>query len=190
MPSSRRTARQTDLLERLVALLTAEGFASFTLDELTERLRCSKTTLYQLADSRQELVREAVKHYFREATSSVEKQVAIVSEPSDRVVVYLNAVAEELKPLSRQFLDDMAAFEPAREVYEANTRIAAGRLRQLITEGVAAGAFRDVHAAFVGEVVAATMLEIQRGEVSTRTGLTDSEAYAELASLIVHAVSP
>ncbi|MFE9611896.1 TetR/AcrR family transcriptional regulator [Streptomyces sp. NPDC006012] len=190
MPSSRRTARQTDVLERLVALLTAEGFASFTLDELTERLHCSKTTLYQLAGSRPELVREAVKHYFRKATEVIEKRVADASEPSDRVIVYLNAVAEQLKPLSRQFFDDMAHFEPAREVYEANTRIAAGRIRKLITEGVAAGAFRDVHAAFVGEVVAATMQEIQRGEISTRTGLSDSEAYAELASLIVHAVSP
>ncbi|MFE2046744.1 TetR/AcrR family transcriptional regulator [Streptomyces sp. NPDC059477] len=190
MPSPRRTARQRDLLERLVALLAAEGFASFTLDELTERLRCSKTTLYQLAGSKQELVREAVKHYFREATQAIEQQVADASAPSERVVVYLNAVAEQLKPLSRRFLDDMAAFEPAREVYEANTRIAAGRIRQLVTEGVAAGAFRDVHAAFVGEVVAATMQEIQRGEIATRTGLTDSEAYAELASLIVHALSP
>jgi AcrR family transcriptional regulator len=189
MPSTRRTARQTDLLERLVALLAAEGFASFTLDELTERLRCSKTTLYQLAGSKQELVREAVKHYFRSAAEVIEKQVTDTSAPAERVVVYLNAVAEQLRPLSRRFLDDMAGFEPAREVYEANTRLAAGRIRQLIADGVAAGAFRDVHAAFVGEVVAATMQEIQRGEVSARTGLTDAEAYAELASLIVHAVS-
>lgn len=191
MPSSRRrTARQSDLLERLVALLAAEGFARFTLDELTERLHCSKTTLYQLAGSKQELVREAVKHYFREAAGAVEKQVANTSTPADRVVVYLNAVAEQLRPLSRQFLDDMAHFAPAREVYESNTRVAAGRIRELIADGVAAGAFRDVHAAFVGEVVAATMQEIQRGEVTARTGLTDAEAYAELASLIVHAVSP
>ena len=41
----------------------------------------------------------------------------------------------------------------------------------------------------VGEVVAATMQEIQRGEVTARTGLSDADAYAELASLIVHAVS-
>ncbi|MEU6082373.1 TetR/AcrR family transcriptional regulator [Streptomyces sp. NPDC047108] len=189
MPPGRRTARQTDLLERLVALLAAEGFASFTLDDLAERLRCSKTTLYQLAGSKQSLVQEAVKHYFRTAAEAVEKRVADTSEPSERVVTYLNAVAERLRPLSRQFLDDMAAFEPAREVYEANTRLAAERVRQLITEGVAVGAFRDVHAAFVGEVVAATMQEIQRGEVAARTGLSDSAAYAELASLIVHAVS-
>ncbi|MYQ32222.1 TetR/AcrR family transcriptional regulator [Streptomyces sp. SID4956] len=189
MPSARRTARQNDLLERLVALLTAEGFASLTLDDLAERLRCSKTTLYQLAGSKQDLVGEAVKHYFRSAAEVVEKRVAETAAPADRVQVYLNAVAEQLRPLSRRFLDDMALFRPAREVYEANTRHAADRVRQLITEGVAAGAFRDVHAAFVGEVAAATMQQIQRGEVAARTGLSDSEAYAELASLIVHAVS-
>lgn len=65
MPSPRRTARQADLLERLVALLTAQGFSDLTLDDLAERLRCSKTTLYQLARSKQGLVVEAVKHYFR-----------------------------------------------------------------------------------------------------------------------------
>ncbi|HSA52493.1 MAG TPA: TetR/AcrR family transcriptional regulator [Yinghuangia sp.] len=189
MPSSRRTARQTDVLKRLVALFAAEGFASFTLDELTERLSCSKTTLYQLAGSKQELVREAVKHYFREAAAAVEKRVADTSAPADRVVAYLDAVAEQLRPLSRQFLDDMAHFEPAREVYKANTYFAADRIRQLIAEGVDAGAFREVHAAFVSEVAAATMQEIQRGEIAKRTGLTDAEAYAELASLIVHAVS-
>ncbi|WP_128378067.1 TetR/AcrR family transcriptional regulator [Streptomyces cavernae] len=189
MPSTRRTARQADLLERLVALLAAEGFSAFTLDDLAERLRCSKTTLYQLAGSKQDLVREAVKHYFRGATEAVEKRVAETVDPADRVRVYLNTVAEQLRPLSRTFLDDMADFPPARDVYESNTRLAADRVRQLIAEGVRAGAFREVHAAFVGEVAAATMRQIRLGEVAARTGLSDSEAYAQLASLIVHAVS-
>jgi AcrR family transcriptional regulator len=190
MPSSRRrTARQTDLMERLVTLLLAEGFSAFTLDDLVERLRCSKTTLYQLAGSKQDLVVEAVKHYFRGATEAVEKQVAETVAPADRVRVYLSVVAEQLRPLSRQFLDDMADFPPARQVYEANTQLAADRVRQLIAEGVSAGAFREVHAAFVGEVAAATMRQIQQGELGARTGLSDSEAYAQLASLIVHAVS-
>ena len=68
----RRTARQVDLLERLVALMVAEGFAQFTLDDLAERLHCSKTTLYALASSKQELVVEVVKHYFRAAVEAVE----------------------------------------------------------------------------------------------------------------------
>jgi len=188
MPSARRTARQADLLERLVALVTAEGFADLTLDDLAERLRCSKTTLYQLARSKQGLVVEAVKHYFRGATEAVEKRVVQTADPADRVRVYLTAVAEQLRPLSRRFLDDVADFPPAREVYEANTRWASERVRQLIADGVRHGAFRDVHAGFVGEVVAATMGRIQQGELKARTGLTDAEAYEQLASLIVHAV--
>lgn len=189
MPSPRRTARQSDLLQRLVTLLTAEGFAGLTLDDLAERLHCSKTTLYQLARSKQGLVVEAVKHYFRGATEAVEKRVAETADPAERVRSYLTAVAEQLRPLSRRFLDDVALFPPAREVYEANTRMAAERVRQLIAEGVSGGAFREVHAAFVGEVAAATMRQIQQGELGSRTGLSDAEAYEQLASLIVHAVA-
>ena len=189
MSRRRRTARQLDLLDRLVVLMAEEGFSQFTLDDLAERLRCSKTTLYALASSKQELVVEVVKQYFRSAVSSVETRVADESDPSARVVAYLEAVADYLKPLSRRFMDDMLEFTPAAQVYKQNTAAAAERIRQLIAEGIDAGAFRDVHAAFMAEMVAATMFEIQRGEVFERLDLTDSEAYAELASLVIHALS-
>jgi AcrR family transcriptional regulator len=184
-PGRRRTARQVDLLDRLVDLMAAEGFVGFTLDDLAERLRCSKTTLYQLADSKAELVVEVVKQYFRAAVEAVESQVAAAADPRARVDVYLRAVADHLQPLSRDFMADLQAFEPAGSVYRRNTAAAADRIRTLIAEGIDAGAFRPVHAAFMGEMVAATMFEIQRGRVGARLGMTDSQAYAELASTVV-----
>lgn len=186
----RRTARQVDLLDRLVALFAAEGFAEFTLDDLAARLRCSKTSLYTLAGSKQELVTEAVKQYFRESVPNVEAAVeAAGDQPGQRVAAYLTAVGEYLEPLSREFVADMAAFAPAAEVYRRNTAAAADRIRELIAEGIKAGAFREVHAAFAAEMVAATMFEIQRGEMFSRLELSDAEAYAELASLIVYALT-
>ncbi len=184
-----RTARQVDLLNRLVDLMASEGFSKFTLDDLADRMRCSKTTLYQLASSKQELVVEVVKQYFRVAVEAVESRVAEVSDPPARVVAYLAAVGEYLQPLSRAFMEDMSRFEPAAAVYRQNTAAAADRIRTLIAEGIDSGAFRKVHAAFMGEMVAATMFEIQRGEVFERLDLTDSEAYAELASLVINALS-
>lgn len=189
-PVRRRTPRQVALLDRLVALLTAEGFADFTLDDIARRLSCSKTTLYALASSKQELVVEAVKQYFRAAESGVEASVDAVAGPAARVTAYLTAVAEQLAPLSRVFMDDLAGFAPAADVYRRNTAAAADRIRALIADGIEAGAFRQVHAAFVGEMVAATMFEIQRGEMFARLELTDAEAYAELASLVLHALAP
>ncbi|HSE71344.1 MAG TPA: TetR/AcrR family transcriptional regulator, partial [Nocardioidaceae bacterium] len=184
-----RTARQVDLLDRLVELMAAEGFSQFTLDDLAERLRCSKTTLYALAPTKQQLVVEVVKQYFRSAVVTVEARVAAVKEPPARVVAYLDAVAEYLQPLSRSFMDDLSAFAPAAEVYRQNTAAAAERIRGLIAEGVDTGAFRPVHAAFVAEIVAVAMFEIQRGEMFARLEMSDAEAYAELASLVVHALS-
>ena len=63
MARAQRTRRQLDLLDRLVALMAAEGFAGFTLDEIALRMHCSKTTLYALADTKQDLVVEVVKQY-------------------------------------------------------------------------------------------------------------------------------
>lgn len=189
-PTRRRTARQVDLLNRLVVLFADEGFASFTLDDLAERMRCSKTTLYALAGSKQELVVEVVKQYFRRSVPTVEAAVESADGPRARVVAYLTAVGDYLRPLSRDFMHDLANFEPAAAVYRRNTAAAADRIRELIAEGIATGAFRDVHAAFVAEMVAATMFEIQRGEMFSRLEMTDAEAYAELASLVVHALAP
>ncbi|WP_218893210.1 TetR/AcrR family transcriptional regulator [Streptomyces sp. 1331.2] len=184
--TGRGAARRWELFEELVTLLIGEGFARFTLDDLAARLRCSKRTLYGLAGSKEQLVRAVVVHFFRRATGHVEAALAAESDPVDRLAAYLRAVAAELAPVSPQFFDDVAAFEPAAEVYERNTRAAAARVQQLIAEGVAAGAFRDVQVAFAAEVITSVMVRIQQRQVAAATGLADAEAYGHLAELLLH----
>jgi len=187
--TGRGAARRFELFEDLVALLISEGFAGFTLDDLAARLRCSKRTLYGLAGSKEQLVRAAVVHFFRQATTRVESAVAEESGPARRLTVYLRSVSAELAPVSPRFFDDVAAFEPAAEVYERNTRAAAGRVQQLIDEGVAGGDFRDVHVAFAAEVITSVMVRIQQRQVAASTGLADAEAYEQLAQLLLHGLT-
>ncbi|MCT4352237.1 TetR/AcrR family transcriptional regulator [Streptomyces sp. Je 1-79] len=184
--SGRGAARRSALFEELVALLVGEGFAQLTLDDLAARLRCSKRTLYGLADSKEQLVRAAVVHFFRRATTRVEAVLAAEQDPAERLAAYLRAVAAELAPVSPQFFDDVAAFEPAAEVYERNTRAAAGRVQQLIEEGVRAGVFREVHVTFAADVITSVMVRIQQRQVAAATGLADAEAYGQLAELLLN----
>jgi AcrR family transcriptional regulator len=181
--------RREQLFDELVVLLLAEGFAKLTLDDVAARLHCSKRTLYALADSKEDLVERAVRHFFREATERVEYAVAAAGGPADRVGAYLRAVAAELAPASAAFFDDLAGFPPAAAVYERNTRSAAERVRQLVDEGMAAGAFRPVHAAFVADVVTGVMVRIQQRRLAESTGLSDAEAYANLAELLLHGLA-
>lgn len=175
------TARQEELADQLVTLLLGEGFAHLTLDDIAARLRCSKRTLYALAGSKEQLVKQAVVHFFRRATARVEAAV----DGGHDVGAYLGAVAAELAPASKAFFDDVAAFPPAAEVYERNTRAAAKRVQQLVAAGVAAGEFRTVDTRFVADVVTALMVRIQQRQVAASTGLDDADAYERLADLLL-----
>jgi AcrR family transcriptional regulator len=184
----RLTSRQAHLRNALVDLILSQGFSHLTMDQFAAQLNCSKRSLYALASSKEQLAVLAVRHFFKRATDQVEAAIAHTRTPAKRVTRYLEAVAEALRPASRAFRDDITNFRPATEIYEQNTITAAQRVRELIDEGTRAGAFRRVPAAFVGEVVTATMRRITSGEIAAATGLSDADAYSELAKLLVAAI--
>lgn len=183
------TRRQAELLDQLEALFLAHGFTGFTLDDLALRLRCSKSTLYALAGSKEQLAVRVVKHFFRKATEAVEARTVTVQDPALRVTAYLTAVAGALAPAGPAFHHDLDSFAPGREIYERNTALAADRVRQLIGEGVAQGRFRDVHPALVADTVTTLMFRIGRGDTARATGLDDATAYRELAALLLHGIT-
>ncbi|MCY7395579.1 MAG: TetR/AcrR family transcriptional regulator [Nocardioides sp.] len=177
--------RRDELVDHLVELFLAEGFRGFGVGDLAARLRCSRTTLYAVAPSKEQIVLAAVRAYFRRAAERIEARVAAETDPGARLHVYLTAVADELAPASAAFHRDLAAYPPAAEVYEDNTVLAARRVQDLVTAGVQAGAMRAVDAAFVGAAVARVMTGIQTGTIGAATGLDDAASYARLADLVM-----
>lgn len=67
---------------RVQDLVLAEGFARLTVDDLAARLQCSKSTLYAVSSSKGYLVTKALRHFFRDATSRIEAQVAEMADPA------------------------------------------------------------------------------------------------------------
>ncbi|MCX2712979.1 TetR/AcrR family transcriptional regulator [Mycolicibacterium sp. J2] len=181
------TRRQTALFDDLLSLFLAEGFSHLTLDEIAARLRCSKSTLYSLAASKDELVRRVTVHFFKRATVAVEARLD--QADTDRVAAYLTAVGDELSVAAEAFMTDLNGFAPAREVYQANTEAAARRVRELIEEGVHDGTYRAVHASFAADLIATMMVRIQQRDVRAATGLSDAAAYGELAALLTYGLT-
>jgi AcrR family transcriptional regulator len=181
--------RQEELADQLVTLFLAEGFRHLTLSDIAARLRCSKSTLYALGQTKEQLTVNVVRRFFRGATARVEAATSAESgAEGERIVAYLRAIGDALRPASATFMADLAAHAFAREIYQQNTAIAARRVRELIADGVRTGEFRPVHASFVADTVAATMERIQSGAVQATTGLPDAAAYDELAALVLEGV--
>ncbi|MEV0679784.1 TetR/AcrR family transcriptional regulator [Actinosynnema sp. NPDC050436] len=179
------TPRQVDLLGRLESLVLAEGFAHFTLDDLAARLHCSKSTLYTLAASKEQLAVRVVGRYFKGAAQRIEQRVSGIEDVRARVGTYLAGAAEELRRASARFIADVSAFAPTRSTYERNARAAAERIRSFIQEGVGEGVFREVHATLVAEMVGLLIEGIQTGVLTGRAGVSDAEAFTALGELLL-----
>ncbi len=183
------SSRQTEIRDQLLDLFLAEGFADLTLDDIARRLGCSKATLYTLAESKEQLVVGVIRLFFERAAAAIDQTAAAARTPEERIAVYLQAIAAELRAASACFMADMYALTPARRIYELNTRIAARKVREVIEQGVAGGSFRPVNAAFVGEVVAATIVRIHHGDIARACNFTNADAFTELADVVLRGVT-
>lgn len=170
------------MVDTLIDVFLAEGFAELSIADLAGRLRCSKSTLYCVADSKEQIIVAVVRAYFRRATTRIEARIETEVDPVDRIRRYLLEIAEELTAASAAFFADLDAFAPAREIYRDNTRIAARRVQEMVGEALRGSTV--VNAAFVGVVAGLVMEAIHRGHLEAGAGLGDAEAYRALADLI------
>ena len=176
-------------LAHLQELMLADGFRNATLDDLAAQLHCSKSTLYRLAASKEQLVIAVVKAFFRQAADGIEAAVGDVDDPVGKIAAYLSGVGREMRRASPTFYDDMTRFPPTADIYAHNASVAAQRVRELIADGVERGSFRAVDAEFAGHVVALVITAIQRGDLLAATGMSSGDAYAELSELLVHGLT-
>lgn len=183
-----RTVRGRPLLEELEQLFLDQGFHDMTLGQMAAALRCSKSTLYYIGDSKEELVAAVVKHFFRMGTDKIEERVRDRTPGADQLAEYLSACGDVLSAASPNFMQDLVANSVAHEVYRVNIEAATQRVRQIIDVGVSFGNFREVHAQFVSEIVTKTITEIGSGEIRRATGLSESRSYRELAGLVINGI--
>lgn len=181
MPTT--SPRVQDVLDGLVDLVLADGFARLGVADLARRLQCSKTTLYAVASSKEQIVERAVREFFRRSTERVDAAVDPEADPLVRIDQYLAAIARELAPASEAFFEDVAGFEPARRLYQHNTRAAADRVRDLVQ-----AAAPSADGEFVGAVAGLVMEAIHRGELQDVTGRDDAASYRALGALVLAAV--
>jgi AcrR family transcriptional regulator len=177
--------RRSDLMKQIEEIVLREGFMDLNMDELASRLHCSKSTLYSVAGTKRDLVVTTVKHFFENATRRIEEATSAETDCRRKVKVYLRGVGREMGRNSPQFYLDMIAYPQAAKVYAVNSAAAAGRVREIIDQGVVTGQFRAVDAAFASELVVLAIDGVQSGRLLGPTGLTAGEAFAEIADILL-----
>ncbi|MGW4123417.1 TetR/AcrR family transcriptional regulator [Nocardia sp. NPDC004711] len=181
--------RRDEILQNLENIILAEGFGSLTIDEIASRLQCSKSTLYAVAPSREQLIIKTFERVFRVRAEKIDRQARAADAPRERIINYINGVRDEMATLSRACYADMRAFEPADDLYRRNAHASADRLREFIDEGISDGSFRPANAEFLGLAVNLLLESVLDGTFVERLRMSDADAYVEITTLILHALS-
>src|SRR4051794_26002761 len=132
-------SRREKMLNELEDIFLAEGFSALTVDELCRRLRCSKSTLYSIASTREQIVQAVVRHFFARSTAMIEDELEHETDAATRVVRYLAGVGAAMRRNSQPFYEDMVTYQPTAEIYRLNSQAAKRRGQGMVWGGGPAG---------------------------------------------------
>lgn len=181
------TVRQRELFNALLSDFLADGFQSFTIDAATRKYHCSKSTLYALGETRNDIIRRVLVSFFKEITRRTTLPAGSTKSSTHALETYFRAITSALAPASPEFMRDLATEPAAQEVYALNTKAATETIHNLLREGVTAGEFTAESIDFVSRLIQRSMADIQQGIYMDT--LAPAEAYQTLGHIILNGIS-
>src|SRR5258708_4029294 len=150
--------RQKEILDVVEQVFLRTGIRAVRIGELPAEASCSRSTLYEIAPSKEDLLLLVLDRMMRRIMQRGTHAIEQVADPVDRVRALMMSGAVDLSALGPRFMEAVRQHPPARLLFDR--RIAEGRdaLESLVAEAVDAGRFRPVNAAVVAEAMIAVLL--------------------------------
>jgi AcrR family transcriptional regulator len=182
-------ARREELLDQIEKIILAEGFSTLHMGELAERLHCSRTTLYQLAPTKDELV---LRVYNRMMVHSLDR-CRLAAEACDNAVAqiraYFDTAREAETSTSDAFWHDVMAWQPTAEARSVAHHEGMGHVKSFVEQGIREGVFRTVNAEFIAYLGWLGSLAVRDREFLSAANLSPEEAMSQLGEFIVSALT-
>jgi AcrR family transcriptional regulator len=183
-PGSSLTQRQEQILDHLEGIFREEGFRKLTIGELAKRLACSRSTLYAIAPTKEELFLLVADRLLRRSGSEGESRGRGLQRPSARLDAYLEGTAAQFTSVRRAFMRDVLSYAPARRLYESHQRYFISHLRTLVEAGIEAGEFSsDIDPRLAAEALDGAMSRLRESRFLRENDMAVREALQQLSKL-------
>jgi AcrR family transcriptional regulator len=177
--------RRAELLDGVMRIIAARGFAEVQVSEMARELHCSVATLYKIAASKDSLVLLAIARWGELTFAHLETRAASGNTASERARAYFRAGAESLHPMSLTFYADIARFESTRLAWRtAIVDRYIDRFVELVRGAEDAGEVRRVNVRFLGEVLRQIGFVTRDERVLSTSGLSSELAVLEVDALL------
>lgn len=189
--SARRVSpRQQRLLDDIEALFLIEGFLRFRTEDIARRLRCSKTTLYRIAPTRDRLYEMIVERFLQRVRQRGIAATGSARDWSAALVGLLGAGVEGARDVSWEFVGDMREHPLTNRCLNMHQTQRASDVERLLEAGIKQGAFRDIHPKLVARSLLQLIDRIFDSHFLESVGLSLAEAYEEAYRMVEYGLIP
>lgn len=174
-----RSPRLRRLLTDLDTLCMDEGFLHLSTDEIARRLRCSKATLYRLADSREELFELVIERWLARLRDAGWKEVEAATDWPGRLTRYLGSTVQQTWGISYEFMRDVRAFPGGHRRLMEHQQLRIRVLEAIIAGGIEAGQFSAVDPRLAADLILTTLRRALEPDFLASVGLSLNDAFEE-----------
>jgi AcrR family transcriptional regulator len=178
------SARQEELLDGLESLAQSERFGALGVGEIAARLNCSRSTLYAIAPSKEQLFLLLADRIMSRIEAAALAGAERGKSPAERLNGYLERTLEEIRQVRPPLQAEIQASAAARQRLAQFQATIISQMTVLIEAGIESGEFEAVNPVLVAELLDAAASRIQDPRVIAQSGLTTSEALAQIFQVV------
>jgi len=187
MPTRPDERRREELLADLETIMLDEGFAQWRVGTLAARLRCSRTTLYRLAPSKDALIHLLVDGFAGKGVAEARAESLQQPSPSEAIIRYAEVINRWHRKGSPRFWADIQSNEATRSLIEEDyAKRGADVVQAYLDQGVEMGLFRPANTAFIATLMWRSARLTRDPALLESLGLNMADAMEEFARLFVY----
>lgn len=186
MPPKPNQRRREELLDQLEAIVLQEGFEHLRVGALADRLRCSRSTLYKLAESKEELITLIFERYADKALADASDSADQLSNPAEKIMRFSDVVDRHQARGSVAFWRDVHAHPQVADSLSQTRAKGYLLIKGYLDDGIEIGEFREANTSFVAHLVWLGAAATRDPDLLERLGVNRAEANHELLQLILY----
>jgi AcrR family transcriptional regulator len=184
------SARQEEILDVIEDVFLREGIRAVRMGQLADEASCSRSTLYELAPSKEDLLLLVLDRMMRRITRRGAVKMSGTDDPVEKIRAMLATGALDFADLGPHFLSAVRDHQPARLLFDRWIAAGLGVLEDLVEDAIRSQEFRPVNATVIAEAICAVVMRFTDPAFFHTTKVKSDAGLAELVDVLLDGLRP
>ena len=186
----RFSARQEEVLDTIEAIFRREGTRGVRMGDLAAEAHCSRSTLYEIAPSKEDLFLLVIDRMMRRISLRGAAAMAVETTNVGRMRAMLTSGALDFAALEARLLDAIRSDPPARMLRDHWVAVGRDALEDLVDRAITEKEIRPVSARVVAEMMFASVLRFTDPDFKRATKVEAPDALAGMVDVLLNGLRP